>query len=91
MTATTYCSLFLVLHTPLSPHRNSYNVVVTDRPHVTSSPPPQTMSSTTYEAALAKVFRPDTSINLSQQSDAAVYLSGEIQQYIIDQLGIVSL
>jgi hypothetical protein len=48
------------------------------------------MNSVTDEAALAKVFRPDTAINLSPQGDTAVHLSGEIREYITAQLGLVS-
>lgn len=48
------------------------------------------MSSATDEASLAKVYRPDTVINLLPQSGTAVRLSGEIQQYITIDLGLVS-
>ena len=47
------------------------------------------MSSATDKAALAKLYRPDTAINLSPPDNTAVYLSDEIQQYITDQLGLV--
>ena len=47
------------------------------------------MSSATDEAALAKLYRPDTAINLSPPDNTAVYLSDEIQQYITGQLGLV--
>ena len=50
---------------------------------------PETMSSAEDEAALAKVYRPDTAVNLSPPDNAAMHISSEIQQYIVDQLGLV--
>ena len=47
------------------------------------------MSSAADEAALAKVYRPDTAINLSPPDNAAAHLSSEIRQYITNQLGMV--
>ena len=57
--------------------------------HRTSSHRPQTMSSAADEAALARVYRPDTAINLSPPDNTAVQLSGEIRQYITSLLGVV--
>ena len=57
--------------------------------HHTSSLPPQTMGSAADEAALAKVYRPDTAINLSPPDNIAVHLSNEIRQYITGQLDMV--
>ena len=48
------------------------------------------MSSVADEDALAKVYRPDTAINLSPPGNTAVHLSDEIKQYITGQLGLVS-
>jgi len=47
------------------------------------------MSSAADEAALARVYRPDTAINLLPPDNTAVQLSGEIRQYIASQLGMV--
>ena len=47
------------------------------------------MSSTTDEAALAKVFRSDTAINLLPQDDTRARLSGEIREFITSQLQLV--
>ena len=47
------------------------------------------MGSAADEAALAKVYRPDTAINLSPPDNTVLQLSGEIRQYITSQLGMV--
>ena len=48
------------------------------------------MSSVADEDVLAKVYRPDTAINLSPPDNTALHLSDEIKQYITGQLGLVS-
>ena len=48
------------------------------------------MGSVTDEAALAKVYRPDTAINLSPRDNTGVHISVGIQQYVTSQLGLVS-
>jgi hypothetical protein len=49
---------------------------------------PRPMSSAVDEAALAKVYQPDTATNLSPDN-TAVHISDEIRQYITSQLGLV--
>lgn len=78
---------------PLTMEKTCY-LVMADLPHrdATSPRPPQTMDSGTDidEAALARVFRPDTAINLSPPDNTAVHLNDEMRQYIASQLELVS-
>lgn len=48
------------------------------------------MGSVTDTVALAKIYRPDTAINLSPQNNTTVHLGDGIQWYITSQLGLVS-
>jgi len=47
------------------------------------------MSSAADEAELAKVYRPDTAINLSLLDNTAAHFSGEMRRYITSVLGMV--
>jgi hypothetical protein len=71
---------------------NRHNRDISTHPGATStsSQLQRAMGSVTDEAALAKIYRPDTGINLSLQDNTAVYISDGIQQYITGQLGLVS-